>query len=98
MNKYRIASAVIISVIVVAIGAGITQTMTYSKNDRERAISQEFLTCLSAICVDKSPGHQCLEQRATVSRVILSEDTVVKGARRLIIETSDKECGTSIYK
>jgi len=56
MNKYKAASAAIVTVVVLAVVAGIVQQMQSSKNDMERAVSQEFITCLSAICIDKSPG------------------------------------------
>lgn len=98
MNKYKAASAAIVTVVVLAVVAGIVQQMQSSKNDMERAVSQEFITCLSAICLDKSPGHQCLESEPKISKITVAEDATVRGAKRIIIETSDRSCGTSIYR
>lgn len=97
MNKYKAASISIVTVVMIAVIAGIFQQMQTSKNDRERAVSQEFITCLSAICVDKSPGHQCIEHEPRISKITVAEDATVRGAKRIIIETGEKVCGTSIY-
>ena len=97
-DKYKIAKVVITLIVVIALGAGIIQTFHQSANDKERAASQEFVGCISAICIDRAPGQQCLELTSIVATVIVTDDSNVIGAKRIVVETGSKQCGTPIFK
>ncbi len=97
-DKYRLAQITIVVVIAFALVAGVVQMGKDKENDKDRAVSQEFVGCLSAICINKGPGQPCLELNSSITTVVVTEDANIIGAKRIVIQTSDKSCGTSNFK
>lgn len=98
MKKFKAAYIILFLVLMAALVAGASQLISQSETTKDKAISKEFVSCLSAICIDKSPGQQCLELNANITHIYVTEDANVIGAQRIIIETSNKKCGTSVFK
>ncbi|MGL5014510.1 MAG: hypothetical protein ACRC6V_09515 [Bacteroidales bacterium] len=98
MNKFKAAYIILFLVLMTAIFSGASQLIIQAETTKDKAISKEFVSCLSAICIDKSPGQQCLELNANIAHIYVTEDAHVIEAKRIIIETSNKKCGTSIFK
>lgn len=98
IDKYKMSSFLVLVVVLIGIVIAGVQYQQQSKNDRDHAIKSEYVGCLSAICVDRAPGHHCLELSSSIATVIVTEDNNVVGAKRIVIETSDKRCGNPTFK
>ena len=98
MKKFKVANIILVLILMFALVVGVGQISSDYSTSKDKAISNEFVSCLSAICIDKKPGQQCLEIHSSISHVYVTEDANVLGAKRIIIETSNKKCGTSIFK
>ena len=61
------------------------------EDDKQKAIREEFVLCVSAVCLNKKVGQQCVEMSPVIARIVVAEDSVERDAKRLIIETGN-EC------
>lgn len=97
MNKYKTASILISAVVVLVVAIGIVQIIQQSENAREKAISQEFVLCVSAICIEGKSGFKCSEIKSSIAHVILTDDANTRGAQRILVKPTDKQCGISNF-
>lgn len=98
MNKYSLAKVFVGVLVGISVIVGGYQLTVQSSTSKDKAIETEIVTCLSAICIDRSPGQQCLELNSSITHLYVTEDANVIGAKRVVIETSSKQCGNSIFK
>lgn len=98
MNKYSLAKLSVAALVGLSVVVGSYQLTVQSSTSKDKSIETEIVTCLSAICIDRSPGQQCLELNASITHLYVTEDANVIGAKRVVIETSSKQCGNSIFK
>lgn len=60
-------------------------------DDKQKAIRQEFVMCVSAVCLNKKVGQQCLEISPSITKIVIADDDQNDSAKRIILETG-KDC------
>lgn len=95
-NKKSLLKLSLIGLVGFAIFLVVSESIFFAKTETEKVIKQEFIVCLSAVCLNKKAGETCVEMNPTIARIILAEDRQNPEAKRIIIESSNnKSCASS---